>query len=58
MANDIYKENGFGYRNDYLKSLADNNGVDYSVVSSMAEVLGENEDFDELVTALEDFSIL
>lgn len=54
---DIYQEHGFKDRNSYLNSLADDYGMDIYAVSSIAEILGENEDFDGLVTAMEDFSI-
>lgn len=49
-----YNRNGFANRKEYLKSLADDYGVDYTVVYTLASVLGENEDFDGLINALED----
>lgn len=51
---DIYIEMGYKDRIDYLKCLADDYGVPYSVVRTLADLLGENEDFDGLVTSLED----
>jgi hypothetical protein len=48
----IYKENGFKNRNEYLNCLADEHGVDIFAVESLAELLGENEDFDGLVAAI------
>lgn len=54
MSNSIYNRNGFVNRKEYLKSLADDYGVDYTVVYTLASVLGENEDFDGLISALED----
>lgn len=50
----IYTENGYENRRDYLKQLADENGVELSTVLAMADILGPNEDFDGLVTELED----
>jgi hypothetical protein len=50
----IYKENGYESRRDYLDSLADDFGIDKQTVYSLASLLGSNEDFDGLVTALED----
>ena len=50
----IYKEHGYENREDYLRSLSDDHGVDFNTVLAMSEVLGENEDFDGLVTELED----
>jgi hypothetical protein len=49
-----YKENGFNSRRDYLDDLADEMGIDKSIVYTLADLLGPNEDFDGLVTALED----
>lgn len=43
---------GFTSRNDYLASLADEYGAE--VVFALADMLGPSEDFDGLVTALED----
>ena len=50
----IYKENGFENRKDYLDSLADDFGIDKQTVYALASVFGSSEDFDGLVTALED----
>lgn len=50
----IYKENGFENRRDYLDSLAEDFGIDKQTVYAMASILGSTEDFDGLVTALED----
>lgn len=54
----IYQQNGYTDRLDYLKNLAENNGVPLNVVISVAELLGENEDFDGLVSACEDYQEL
>lgn len=51
----IYEEHGFKNREDYLRTLADDNGVEYDVVLSYAMLLGEEEDFDGLLILLEDF---
>ena len=50
----IYEENGFKDRKSYLIDLDDTHNIDEQIVSSMAEVLGESEDFDGLVTGLQD----
>lgn len=50
----IYQENGYASRKEYLKSLADEYGVSIHTVYSCAELLGESEDFDGLLSALED----
>ena len=50
----IYKENGFADRDDYLNCLSEDYGISIEDVYSLAEILGENEDFDGLISALED----
>jgi len=50
----IYQENGYTDRKDYLECMAGDYGVPLEVVESMADVLGESEMFDGLVSALED----
>ena len=52
----IYTDNGFKNRADYLQSLADDFGVDINTVKDLASVLGAEEDFDALVTELEDMA--
>ena len=51
----VYEENGFTSRKEYLQSLAEDYDVDYEDVEMFATTLGETEDFDGLVTALEDY---
>jgi hypothetical protein len=50
----IYQENGYENRRDYLTSLADDFGIDTDTVFALAGILGPSEDFDGLVTSLED----
>lgn len=50
----VYKENDYKDREDYLKCMSEDYGVPLDVVLSLAEVLGESEDFDGLISALED----
>ena len=50
----IYQENGYADRDDYLTCLSEDYGISIEDVYSLAEMLGENEDFDGLVSALED----
>jgi len=54
----VYQENGFNNRREYLEDLADNMGMDSSVVFMLADVLGPNEDFAGLVTSLEDYEMM
>ena len=54
----VYQENGYSNHNDYLKNMASDYGLSLSTVILLAETLGENEDFDGLVIALEDAQAL
>lgn len=53
----IYQENGYKSRKDYLQSLAAEYGVDYQSVACLATLLGNSEDFDGLVSAVEDMAM-
>lgn len=50
----VYQLNGFRDRAHYLLSLARQYDVDYQDVAALADMLGEDEDFDGLVTSVED----
>ena len=54
----IYQENGYADRNDYLTCLSEDYGISIEDVYNLADMLGENEDFDGLVSALEDAKCL
>ena len=58
MDKNIYQENGYADRDDYLTCLSEDYGVPIESVYSLAEMLGENEDFDGLVSALEDIELM
>jgi hypothetical protein len=51
---DVYVDNGYKNRTDYLKSLSEEYGIKLSTVKAMASMLGPDEDFDGLVSELED----
>lgn len=51
-AMNIYQENGFKDRKDYLKNLAFEYGP---IVYTLADILGPNEDFDGLLSEIEDY---
>lgn len=53
---DVYVLNGYASRKDYLLSLSADMGIPYATVQFMADMLGESEDFDGLVTSLEDMA--
>lgn len=50
----IYTENGYENRREYLRELAQDYAVDLDRVLMMSDELGHDEDFDGLVSALED----
>lgn len=50
-----YQQEGYDTRAAYLRGLADAYGMTPFEVESIADVLGETEDFDGLIAALEDF---
>ena len=58
MDENIYQQNGYVDRNDYIICLAEDYRVSIDDVYSLAEMLGENEDFDGLICALEDAEYL
>jgi hypothetical protein len=50
----IYQENGYENRRDYLENLALDYGIDKNEVFTIACLLGKDEDFDGLVSMLDD----
>lgn len=52
----IYEDQGYADRDDYLRNLADGFGLDTDIVFMVADMLGPNEDFDGLITTLEDYA--
>ena len=52
----LYIENGYKNRRDYLENLALDLGIDQKIVFTLASVLGSIEDFDGRVSSLEDYS--
>jgi hypothetical protein len=48
-----YQINGYANRKEYLESLCEE--YDRTIVYALANMLGPNEDFDALVTSLEDY---
>ena len=52
----IYTDEGYAGRRDYLQCLADDFGVPFTTVAAIAAMLGPSEDFDGLVTSLEDYA--
>lgn len=54
----IYVHEGYLNREDYLLSISEEYGVEYETVILIADMLGEHEDFDGLINALEDIEIV
>lgn len=51
-----YRRNGYKDREDYLQSISDEYDCPIEIVREVAEMLGENEDFDGLISSLEDYA--
>jgi hypothetical protein len=54
IGTNLYQARGHANREAYLRALADDFGVSYDAVWALACLLGPEEDFDGLVTELED----
>lgn len=53
----IYQENGYENRQEYLEALALDYGVSLEAVLAIAAVYGPSEDFDGLVTTIQDLDV-
>ena len=51
---EIYRRKGYANRAEYLRGLAEENGVDLDIVLAISDMLGPSEDFDGLVSMVED----
>lgn len=51
---DIYQEHGYFDRAAYLLFLSEEYYIEHEIVLALADVLGPEEDFDGLVSTLED----
>lgn len=52
----IYTDEGYRSRKHYIKCVAEEYGVPVTVAFVIADTLGKDEDFDGLLTALEDYA--
>lgn len=52
----LYHAHGCTNRRDYLETLADSLEIDIKTVLVLADLLGPSEDFDGLVTSLQDYA--
>jgi hypothetical protein len=53
---ELYKERGFDTREGYLESLSEDYGVPLHVVNLISSEIGQEEDFDYLLVALDEIS--
>lgn len=51
---EIYKLKGYANRAAYLQGLAEENGLELDIVLAISDMLGPYEDFDGLVSMIED----
>lgn len=51
----VYQNKGYKNRADYLMSLSLSYGIPYDTVRIAANILGPNEDFDGLLTMLDEW---
>jgi hypothetical protein len=51
-----YNAQGYKDRDDYLTGLAQDFGIDITAVRMISDMLGPSEDFDGLISDLEDFA--
>jgi hypothetical protein len=56
--NNEYINHGYKDRDDYLANLAEDFGIELLAVRVIADMLGPSEDFDGLLSELEDFSYI
>ena len=52
----IYEEEGYNSRKEYLQCMSEEYGIDYESVECIAQLLGPEEDFDGLINTLEDMA--
>ena len=57
IAVNTYQRKGYANRKDYLRQLADEYGADLESVLVAADMLGPGEDFDGLVSMMEDYDL-
>ncbi len=54
---DVYQENGYKNRTEYLWSLTEDHQVSIETVHLYSDLMGPSEDFDGLVSALEECNL-
>jgi hypothetical protein len=56
--NNRYTEKGYKNRIDYFNSLSERFNIDITAVYSLSDVMGIDEDFDGLVSSLDDYQYI
>jgi len=51
----VYQEKGFKDREEYLESIGEDYDIPAGFIEAMSDVLGESEDFDGLLSSMEDY---
>lgn len=54
----IYQQKGFESREEYLYCIAKEYGHDIQFIKQLTEVLGYEEDFDGLLSVLDDYKVI
>ena len=54
----IYEKNGYEDRNHYLEELALEYNLDFDSVYFLAQMLGEEDDFEGLIIAIENYLVV
>ena len=52
----VYEDHGYEDREHYLESVAEDHGVSLDAVWALANLLGPGEDFDGMVTLVQDLA--
>ena len=53
----IYTDKGYENRKDYIQTIADDYGVDLFQVVELATLLGPEEDFDGLISMIDELAM-
>lgn len=56
MMENVYEKNGYADRKDYLKNISEEYGLEEELVFMIADLYGADEDFDGLVSTLQDIA--
>ena len=54
MNDQDYQKHGYANRKEYLQAISEDFGIDFEDVAMVATLLGSGEDFDGLISTLDD----